>query len=378
MKIRILILFTVFLFLSAGVSSAVDINIQTGGSFDWWKDNKDLKGFQVYVPLTIEAQHKTLSLGVLTGYTYTNFKASGQDSQFLSTILDTKVNLSYGLLGKLPVDILFGLDLNIPTGKTDLKQEDLVLIMDPDLVTINTFGEGFNVNPTLSISKEIRNLVIGAGVGYLWRGKYDFSTDIGMKDYDPGDMLNANAEVRYYFSDNLYTRVFGGYVWFTKNDKVESEDFYQEGNLSLAGIGLNYAKPKWDTGLTVRGIFRGKSKFINTGGWLSTEEENSHGIEWMGDLYFRYFIDKKTALKACLQGLRIEKNGYPVGSSYYIGQRRKLSLGLGGSKALSKVLKVELDVKGFLMHDDEARFPEFRSARDYKGFSAMLMLKASL
>jgi hypothetical protein len=31
---------------------------------------------------------------------------------------------------------------------------------------------------------------------------------------------------------------------------------------------------------------------------------------------------------------------------------------------------VELLVKGFVMHDDEARYPEYRSERTYQGFSA--------
>jgi hypothetical protein len=293
----------------------------------------------------------------------------------LSTFLDTKVNLAYGLLGKLPVDVLFGVGFNLPTGKTDLKGEELVVIMDPDLVTITTVGEGFNINPTLSLSKEIRDVVIGVGVGYIWRGEYDYSTDIGMKDYDPGDIFSANAEVRYYFSDSLYSRLFGGYASYTE-DTVSGADFYQEGNLFLAGAGLNYAPAKWDTGVSIRGIFRDSSKFQRDGGKISEEAENIHGDEWIGDLYVRYFLSKETALKVMLQGLLVRENDYPSNSPYYIGKRQKLTLGLGGATALSKVLKLELNVKGFLMDDDDVRFPEFRSSRDYKGLSAMLMLKA--
>jgi len=40
--------------------------------------------------------------------------------------------------------------------------------MDPDLISINNFGEGFNVNLTLTFAKN-GELGSGGRFGYLWR-----------------------------------------------------------------------------------------------------------------------------------------------------------------------------------------------------------------
>ena len=306
-------------------------------------------------------------MGVLTGYAYTYYDPSAGDSQSLSQMLDTKVNFAYEIMEKLPVDILLGLDFNLPSGKTALKQKDLVLMMDPDLVTITQLREGYNINPTLTMAKEWSNWVAGLDLGYVLRGKYDYSQDL--RNYDPGNIFNTTAEVRFDFLPNWSTRLFGNYTWYEK-DQVESSDFYREGDFFLAGLGLQHTQTKWAASLTLRSLFRNKSKFQEQAGTLATEEQNSHGNEWIGDLAFRYFLNEQPTLQSYLQGLLVQDNGYPSDSSHFIGKRQKLSLGIGASRRLNQHLEAELLVKGFVMHDEEARYPEYRSERTYQGFSA--------
>jgi hypothetical protein len=150
MKGLILLLIFSHIACWVGISSAVDINAQTGFHYDWWDDTKDNKAWQSNVPLRFEVRQQDFSLAVLTGYANTNLNPSPGGSRSLSHILDTKINLSYEILGKLPVDVLIGLDFNLPSGKTDLNEKELSLIMDADLISINNFGEGFNINPTLT------------------------------------------------------------------------------------------------------------------------------------------------------------------------------------------------------------------------------------
>jgi len=135
----------------AGISSAADFNVQTGFQFDWWDDTTQAKGSQVYIPLRLEAKFQPISFRVLTGYAYTYYNSSAGESRSLENALDTKINFSYEILEKLPVDVLIGLGFNLPTGKTALNPQDLVIMMDPELVSINRFGEGLNVNPTLTV-----------------------------------------------------------------------------------------------------------------------------------------------------------------------------------------------------------------------------------
>jgi hypothetical protein len=365
------------LILNLGTGWAIDWNAQTLLNYDWWKDNSGNRGMQAYLPLRIEARHQDFSFSALTGFAYTQINPHAGETRSLSHLLDTKINLSYEILDKLPVDLLVGLDFNLPTGRTDFKQRDLGLLMDPDLVSINTFGEGLNVNPTLSLAKQLGKWVGGIGIGYAWRGAYDFSTNF--KGYHPGDIFNLKAEMRYYFSSQWNARIFGKFAWYNEAhwkvlSPVTSLDSWKEGDFFNVGMGINHNEKKWDAGLLLQGIFRDKGRFkLETIG-LFTEADIKRGNEWLGDLYFRYLIDDKTALKSYFEYLYKDRNYGSPTSPYYVGRREKYSLGLGATRVLSTSVEGEVYVKGFYMQEDEVLFPDPRGNRYYRGFSAGIQL----
>ncbi|RPJ00786.1 MAG: hypothetical protein EHM36_14200 [Deltaproteobacteria bacterium] len=371
------LLLTAALILSGGVSLAADWSVRTILNYDWWNDSPGNRGMQGYLPFKIEARHQDFSASVLTGYAFTRFDPHGAEVRSLSHLLDTKINLSYEIADKLPVDLLIGLDFNLPTGKTHFKQRDLSLIMDPDLVSINNFGEGFNFNPTLSLAKQFGNWVGGLGVGYVRRGNYDFSTNF--KDYHPGDIFNLTAEIRYFFSSRWNGRLFGKFAWYNEGDwkvlsPVTSRNSWKEGDFFNTGLAINYDEKKWNAGLLVQGIFREKGRFrLETIG-LFTEADIKRGNEWLGDLYFRYMLDDKTALKSSFEYLYKDENSGSPTLPRFVGRREKYSFGLGATRTLSRYLEGEAYVKGFYMHDGEATFPEPRNGRSSRGFSTGLHL----
>jgi len=378
MKKQLILLLTIIaVILSYGISSAeINVDMGTGFQYDYWKDDDDNKGSQFYIPLSIGGKYSDFSLNVLTGYAETRFKPKDSESSTVTDFLDTKLNLSYVISGKLPVDILLGLDLNLPTGKTNLRQDELAAKMDPDLISINRFGEGFNINPMILAAKEWGPVVTGIGFGYLRRGEYDVSETL--KEYDPGDIYNASAEIIYYFIEDWYAQLFGNYALYGK-DTVKKDDFYEEGDFTLIGGGLHYAPEGMDLGLTVKGIFRDKSKFLNSAGDLVTEGLNHHRDEWVGDLTLIMLVDDETTAKASLQYLRVKDNEYPEEdpeSSGFIGQRRKISLEAGGGMKLNPHLKLDINGKIFYMKDGKKNFPVQRDAQNYLGLSAGVFLTA--
>jgi len=377
---RYLIILTIlFLALfSKGSAAAADIGMQTGFNLDWWGDSKDNDARQIQVPMTFMGRYQDFSFKVLTAYTDTRIDRSGAGKSSLGHLLDTKLITSYEIIGKLPVDILLGLDFNLPTGKTDLRQGDLALIMDPDLVTIINYGEGFDVNPTIAVAGEWGDWVGGAGFGYLWRGSYDFSSELNVTDYQPGDIYNINAEVRYFFTPEMSARLFGSHAWYGK-DTVRESDFYQEGEFSKFGLGIYYNREnKWDAGVTFRGILRDKSRFqAATPGVIVTESNDGQGDEWILDLAARYLPDEKTILRSFIQGRYFTENDYPSSSTFFVGKREKLSVGFGVTRAICAHLNAAFDIRGFVKHDEEANFPQARSARDFQGVSVTLMLAGS-
>jgi hypothetical protein len=357
----------------AAAASAADVSIRTGFDYDWWKDDKDGTGRQAYVPVRIEMKHQELTVGLLSGIQRTRFERAGQTSRELSSPLDTKVTSSYAILGKLPVDILLGLDLNLPTGKTNLSQDDLVLLMDPELVSINSFGEGFNVNPTLSVAKAWGNWIAGIGAGYAWRGKYDFSTDLGMKDFKPGDIVTANAMAKYGFAPGWSARFFGGAAWYGK-ETWQGAAHFKEGDFYAVGAGLDRSWDKTSAGIALKAVLRQKSDIPDGSGGLSPEAKNVHGNEWWLTAGLRHQLDGKTVVSSDLTGLLIAANGYSGDSARRVGERTKVALGVGVTRDLGEGVEAGLGIKGFAMHDDEANFPQFRSARSYRGASAVLSL----
>lgn len=365
----------VSILFSGGIGCAADIQIQTGTNFDWWESNKEDRGYQIYVPVQIKTEYKDFSFLMLTAFTRTYSDLTGIEDHSLSCLIDTKANFSYEISNKFPVDILFGVDFNIPTGRTDLDDEDLMLFMNPDLVSITSLGEGFNINPTLTLAKEWENWAAGIGLGYLWRGEYDFSKETG--DYNPGNLFNFTGEVAYTFLPDWQARVFGEYVYFEK-DEVRNVDFYQEGEFFLIGLGVNHYRTKWDASFVVKGIFRGKSEFHEGAltHYFRTEDKNSHGDEWSANLSCNYYLNKKTTLKSLIQFFRVDENDYSSDFPLYIGEKHMASLAFGITRIFSPHLEGELNLTGRILEDDQNWY--YYDDRTYKGFSIGVKLKGNL
>ncbi len=356
-KRAIVVSFLLYLAASAVASRCLAENIffDTGLSFNWWESNAEERAKQVWIPVSAGAGYKDFYFKIIGGYAYTDFKEPGENKRSLSHILDTKLNLTYSVVDKLPVDLMVGLDFNLPTGKTDLSNRDIVLIMQPELVPIQSFGEGFNVNPTLSFSRqwgEEKKLVTGLGLGYAVRGEYDFSTDT--QDFDPGDMFSLVPQVSYYFTNEWRGRLFGNYTHYTW-DTVEDDHFLQQGQLFLIGVGVDYNKERWGAGLSLTSIMREDSEIGETN-QLIQRGELSQGDEWVLDLTLRYALNDLTTLTSRLRLLLIDENDEEADSPIFMGDREYASLQLGVIRKLTSHLQGEIDLKGFTMDDQQNLF----------------------
>jgi hypothetical protein len=363
MKKAILILVLTMVAAGAGPLCAAEFQGQTGIDYNWWDSNTHDRGSQLIVPVTLGTTFDAFSMKLLTAFGQTRSDPSGAQKVSLSTIVDTKVNLSYEVVDRFFFDVLFGLDFNLPTGKTRLSPDELELLMDPDLVTVNRFGEGFNVNPTITLAKIWDRWAAGIGLGYLWRGEYDFSETA--RHYDPGDILLLTGEVSCYFSPRWQGRLFGEVAHYGK-DEVKSSAYYKEGFFSLVGVGLTHYRENWDASLTVQAIFRGRSQFQEDGGGLKTEDRDSYGNEWSADASTHFYLSKKTTLHSQLYYLCVFENEYSTASPFYIGEQQKVSLSIGLARQLTSTLKAACDLSGYVLdvgrnwyHDDSVTYRGF-------------------
>jgi hypothetical protein len=362
----------VFLLLaSGGVSDAVDLNVQSGLNFNWWDSTGGDRGNQAYVPVSIYGEQGNFSAKLLTAFVNTTLTTPGVSNDSLACNIDTKANFSYEVVDKFFADLIFGLDFNLPTGKTKLNLEQQRLVLDPDLVDISKFGEGFNINPTITMAKVWNKFAAGIGVGYLWRGEYDYSE--AAMNYKPGDIWNVNGEVSYYFAPSWQGRLFGQVAHYGE-DQLGGQDYYEEGVFFLAGTGINYFQTDWEAKLTVQGIFRGKSQFQDVGQILTTEERKSYGDEWSADLSWKYNLSKVTTLRSQLSYLWVLENDYPSDSPFYIGDRQKAALTCAIARQLTPYLKGELGLGGYIL--DVGRNWYHTDDRTYTGLVASVMLTA--
>jgi len=369
------------LYSAVSVEAAEGSGMVGGIGYDWWCSEEGDKGMQLYLPVEAYTAYKGIGIELLGAYVYTQVDPSsrvlylegdlsGGSVQALSGFVDTKVNFTYEMGDIAGWDMLAGLGFNLPTGHTNLSQRELKLIVPPDLVSIKRFGEGLNINPRVSVARQWGKVVGGMGIGYTFRGKYDYSEQI--ESYDPGEILTLTAEAGYDFTAEWGGRVYGEYAGYG-NDKVEGDGYYREGDVMLAGMGMQYRRSSWDAGFSLTGIFRGKSK-IPQGGSVPTEDRNSHGDEWVTQIAYRYYKDKDTTFKALMEYLYIKENQYANNSVYYIGKRKKITLGCSVDRMISADVGVSAEIRGFIMDDDKNWYHPRVDYR-YRGFSLALSAK---
>jgi len=360
---------------SVGSGCASGLNLQTGGNLDWWGEYRGSHASQYHFPVLIEGKYRDLSVRFLTAYAETEITAPGSGTVRLGHILDSKLGGAYQLLDKLPVDLMFGLDLNLPTGKTNLTQAETRLIMDPNLISINTFGEGFNVNPTVTAAKTWNDWSAALGFGYLWRGAYDFSAELNLTDYQPGAVYSVTAETRYTVSPEMVYRLFVAYSRYGK-DTSRGITIFNEGDVGIFGIGGYYKKSRqWEATLLVTGVIReGVTNYDRANGTAALATENPYRDEFILDLRGRYLLDAKTVIAAPIQYKYLTGNGYTGNDPRNLGGANKVSFGVGITRALWSGLSAEVNLKGFYLHGGVYHPDTPTSTSDYTGITGNMAL----
>jgi hypothetical protein len=349
MKKVISAVFVLMAMLIGNTCLAAEVDTRTGMQFNWWGSDEDDSGMQFIIPVSVASSYKDVSLELLGGYVFSQVNPDGGKRRSISQAADTKLNVSYGVYDRLPFDVLFGLGFNLPTGHTDLSRSEAVLIVPPDLFPIPTFGEGLNINPTITVAKDWGRFIAGAGIGYTWRGEYDYSSLY--PDYDPGEVLTLTGEAGYDITERIFGKIYGQYISYAK-DTVDGDDFYQEGDVKLIGLGLTYDRETWNVGFNLAGILRGKSK-VQQGLALPTEDHNGHGNELNTGITYRYHTDPKTTVRTSLELLLIAENDYASTSPFFVGKRQKVTLGCGFDKTLAENFTGSVGIEGFIMDDEK-------------------------
>ena len=159
---------------------------------------------QIYLPFGAQlngrpSQDWKMSFLVRSGAIFSRQTSPTATSE-VNTLTDTNMTPSVTYLGWNGITPTLSVAMNIPTatGHASSTVTNSNSKTDADLVPTPSFGEGFNVGPTLSTNFNLSEmLVLGVGVGYTYRGPFDQGTLTGISRFDPGDVATFNLTLNY-------------------------------------------------------------------------------------------------------------------------------------------------------------------------------------
>lgn len=117
----------------------------------------------------------------------------GGTSSDLGGLSDTRLQISRSMSDDR---YIFSLGVNLPTGKKELEPDAERQIIETLAVSfldfpLRRYGEGFGLSFLVGTAAQLGEINAGIGAQYEYIGPY--TPYVGVKDYDPGDLLNIYA-----------------------------------------------------------------------------------------------------------------------------------------------------------------------------------------
>ena len=171
------------------------------------------------------------------------------------TTTDTVANATVTYFGFDGFQPFASVAFNFPTGKAALYGTAANARMDPDLVEISSFGEGYNVGPTFGFNVPITgDLIASASVGYTKRGNFTREKSLTPVDpnlqsasvIDPGDVLTFTGSLGAQMG-SLTAKITGA-VSTETDTRVDGMATFRPGQRLVATGEFAYEWPdKWGT-----------------------------------------------------------------------------------------------------------------------------------
>lgn len=217
------------------------------------------RGSEIYVPFALQLvgrpsddfQIQILGRGGWVWARQRSTRLAGEVSTVTDTVASATVTY-YGISGIQP---FISVNFNFPTGRSALSGSAANARMDPDLVEIASFGEGFNIGPTAGFNLPITsNLLVTISGGYTRRGSFARENSIASTDpasqtatsVDPGNVFTVTGSVGFQLDQlsGLVSASFSHETTTTEN----GAPLYRAGRRYLVSGKLSY---NWtDLGVT--------------------------------------------------------------------------------------------------------------------------------
>jgi len=349
-------------------TGADEWTLRTGARLDAYS-GAGQDGHQALVLSSLAFDTPAWGLGVRSAYgTSEHSPVSGPSGSFTG-FTDTTLSGYYRLTVK-GTEVRVGLDLDLPTGVSRLTPRQVVAIQDQDLVTLQRFGEGLDVNPTLSVYRNFGIFGLGFGAGYLFTGEYEPTTVPG-DTLDPGDELTVVGFGDVYATDTIRIFLRAAYTYYTA-DRRRGADAFREGDEIDLLLTAEWRPEPWWAAVTVRDIIRLKAERLSEAGNLITDARNTNGNEFRASLTVGYILTDTWGIQGSVDVLHVDANDFPPGDPLHDGGLTKVAFGPGVTWSPSRIFGVEAWVRYFVM--DVEQGPFFPRAGTIQGIHAMVLV----
>jgi hypothetical protein len=250
---------------------------------------------QVVVPLSDQMSFSLGNIPVMVSRTAPDTSIIKVNNQLTSKVSDKTVNITTQTDTRVGFKYLFldnrallSLNLNIPTGKTKLNEDDFNVETQLGLGILKyrmpVFGQGFNLGGSFIYAIPItKRNILGLGVTFDYKSKY---TPVTSVDYDPGEDYGVNLSYTYIPLSGVRFSFDAAFINFLK-DKITfvASTGTEEKNINLefqSGFKLNLvAQFNLQSGsiqhwLILQDRIRGKNKQQ-----IATPNVVNNKVEWL-------------------------------------------------------------------------------------------------
>lgn len=314
-------------------------------------------GQEVTIPMGLVYDAERLSISVETAYSSVTLDAENTSKRSLAGLTDTLLSTSYTFV-KLPVDLVMGLDINLPTGKENLSEAERRTEFgeNNDLLEVDDFGQGLNMGLSLGVFRVFQRLQLGLTGAYIFNGEFDPTSEIANDDFDPGDQALLIALLDWQATSACQLVTFAAYTHFSP-DTVQGDEIFQEGASFATGIDVRVDLYPLEFLVSVQDVIQGKNEEL-LGASLEPEPSNSNANTVYGLLDVMYVWSPELTLELLADvryyaesERKIELSGRP-----YQGRRIRYAVGPGVIYDLNDRFSVNALAKYVNLNQEKGQF----------------------
>jgi hypothetical protein len=324
-------------------------------------------GFELYAPLALQlvgkpTEYFKTEFLIRGGWVHAHQSTAGMTGT-VDTITDTVMSATLTYLGINGLQPFASLSLNIPTGKSSLSGSAAFARMDPDLVEIASFGEGWNIGPTIGANLPLSpTMIVTGSVGYTSRAPFSRERSTDETDptqqsptrVNPGDVITGTLSINYKGAPWAWS--LAGTISEETATTENGSALYRAGRRYLGTGSLSYSWPaKWgQTTLRASATHSNRNDVLFLGAAeLIKEIFNTNSDLFRIGLEHLFPVSETLVIGPTASFLHRNHNGYNFETLQFVPAKDRWSAGLLARAAATQNITLNLRAEYVRTREDE-------------------------